>query len=274
MRIGNNPNKSALVAAPYAPITLAVVTHLPNTTTAYHSLRLEVVRACLNTMRAGAFYEHTFMVWDNGSIPELRDWLQFDFKPDVLILSHNIGKTNARTSLAGMVPDKTIFGYSDDDMLFADNWLEPQMDLLNSFPNVACVSGYPVRTAFRWGIENTLRWARDNAKLEKGIFISQSDEDDFALSVGRTPEWHRAYTEKDIDYRVTYNGLQAYCKEHHCQFIARAGTLKKLAVYDNFAMADERPFDVAMDKLGLRLATIQRVALHIGNRLDESIRSV
>jgi hypothetical protein len=272
MRVGQNPNKAAIVSA-YAPVALAVVTHLPNTTTAYHSQRLEVVKACLTSMREGVHREHTFMVWDNGSIPDLRDWLRYVFKPDVLILSNNIGKTNAQHSMAGMLPENTIFCYSDDDMLFADNWLDPQINLMQAFPNVACVTGYPVRTAFRWGVENTIAWARARGKLEVGTFIPQEYEDDFALSVGRDPEWHKQYTDNDVDYRVTYNGVQAYCTSHHCQFITRAGTLTSLKQYDNYAMADEKPFDIMMDKLGLRLATIQRVARHIGNRIDDSIRS-
>ena len=272
MRVGQNPNKSAQIAL-YAPVALTVVTHLPNITTAYHSQRLEVIQACLNTMRAGVHREHTFMVWDNGSIPELRDWLQFVFKPDVLILSNNIGKNNARSSMAGMLPGKTIFCYADDDMLFDDNWFAPQNDLMVNFPNVASVTGYPVRTAFRWGIDNTVAWARTHGKLEVGTFIPQAYEDDFALSVGREPEWHKNYTDNDVDYRVTYNGIQAYCTSHHCQFITHAGTLASLQHFDHNAMTDEKPFDIAMDNLGLRLATIQRVARHIGNRLDENIRS-
>src|SRR5690349_3470625 len=114
MRVGNNPNKSARVDS-FAPVMLAVVTHLPNLTTAYHSKRLEVIQTCLTTMREGAHVEHTFAVWDNGSIPELRRWLQYDFKPDMLMLSENVGKNNARTALFRMAPPDTVVAYSDDD---------------------------------------------------------------------------------------------------------------------------------------------------------------
>lgn len=271
MRIGQNPNKSSASTMRFAPVVLAVVTHLPNTTTAYHSKRLEVVQACLRSMRDNAQMEHTFMVWDNGSIPALRDWLQFEFKPDVLILSENIGKNSARTALARMVRPDTIFAFSDDDILYSPNWLAPQIELLVNFPNVAAVSGYPVRTSFRWGNDNTLMWAR-GYKLETGHFIPQEWEDDFAVSVGRTPAWHKDYTKDDIDYRVTYNGKQAYCTAHHCQFIARAETIGRLLQFDGLAMGDEKPFDIALDKLGLRLATTQRLCRHIGNVLDEALK--
>lgn len=272
MRVGQNPNKPSYAPAEFSSVCLAVITHLPNLTTAYHWGRIEVVKTCLRSMRAGANHDHTFMVWDNGSIPELRNWLQDEFKPDVLILSVNVGKGAARTALGRMVPPRSILAYSDDDMLFYDNWLEPQIELLNHFPNVACVSGYPCRTAFRWGIENTIAWARENAKLETGIFLPQQWEDDFAFSVGRTPQWHREYTLDDMDYRVTYNGRQAYCTAHHCQFIARAETVGRILQYDHLAMGDEKPFDITMDKIGLRLSTTQRLARHIGNVLDDEIK--
>lgn len=271
MRVGSNPNKGANTDN-FEKVILTVVTHLPNTTTAYHSKRLEVIQTCLTTMREGAHVEHSFVVWDNGSIPELRRWLQYDFKPDMLMLSENIGKTAARTSLFRMVPPDSIVAYSDDDIYFYDDWLTPQMELLQHFPNVAAVTGYPVRTAFRWGIENTLAWARrtKGAKLEEGKFIPREWEDDFAVSIGRDPKWHAEYSANDVDYRVTYKGVQAYCTAHHCQFIGMADKVGRVLGYDNKAMGDEKPFDIALDKIGLRLATTQRLTRHIGNVLDGS----
>lgn len=272
-RVGSNPNKSARANAEFKPIVLAVITHLPNLTTAYHSRRMEVIQTCLRTMRANARQEHTFIVWDNGSIPQMRNWLQDGFQPDMLVLSGNVGKVTAKSALFRMVPPSSIVAYSDDDMLFYDDWLTPQLELLQHFPNVACVTGYVVRTAFRWGIENTLQWARQNGKLERDEFLPRQWENDFAESVGREPEWHKEYTKDDLDYRVTYKGKQAYCTSHHCQFVARARTLADMPAYDGLAMGEERSFDVAMDKKGLRLGTIQRLCRHMGNVIDDKIKS-
>jgi hypothetical protein len=240
----------------------------------YHEHRLDVIKTCLTTMQEGAKTKHTLAVWDNGSCADLRDWLQAEFKPDVLILSGNIGKTAARTSLARMFHPRTIIGYSDDDMYFFDNWLAPQIELLKHFPNVSSVTGYPVRTSFRWGCENTIAWAKANGKLEVGRYLPREWEDDFAVSIGRNPEWHEQYSEQDQDYIVTYNGKQAYCTSHHCQFIANVEKIEKVLQYDSHAMADEKPFDIALDSIGLRLATTQRLTRHIGNVLDEKIRQI
>ena len=263
MRKGNNPNRSA-GADQFMPIVLTAVTHLPNLL-GYHAGRMEVVQTCLNTMRDNAGQETTIIVWDNGSSADLRDWLQFEYKPDMLMLSDNVGKTAARTSLIRMCPPGSIIGYSDDDIYFYPNWLAPQLELLKHFPNVAAVTGYPVRTAFRWGIDNTLAWARKNGTLEQGEFIPRQWEDDFCVSIGRDPIWHMENTTEDIDYRVTYKGKHAYCTAHHCQFIGYQETLVKVTHYDGKSMGDEKVIDIALDKLGLRLATINRLTRHIGN---------
>lgn len=270
MRVGSNPNKAGNSDVSFQPVVLMVVTHLPSLD-GYHSKRMDVVQTCLQSMRAGAHRKHTFMVWDNGSCDMLRDWLRDVFMPDVLILSENVGKTTARTALARMVHPKSIICYSDDDMLFYDNWLDPQIDVLQHFPNVACVSGYPVRTSFRWGNNKTKEWARKAAKLENGRFLPDEWEDDFALSVGREIQWHRDYTRSDVDWLITFREKQAYATSHHCQFIGYAETIGKVLQYDRYAMGDERPFDDALDSVGLRLATVDRHCRHMGNVMDEKL---
>lgn len=268
-RVGENPNRSAETAG-YSPIVLTCVTHLPNLV-GYHAKRLEVVQACLTSMRKG-HEDCTMIVWDNGSENELRHWLQNVFKPDILILSENIGKNSARSSLAHMLPRDRVMAYADDDIFFYPDWLEAQMELLTHFPNVSCVSGYPIRTSFRWGCENTKKWAKENAKLEASIFLPREWEDDFAISIGRDPFDHKTRTEEDFDYRVTYNGKKAYCTAHHCQFISPVSVVGRISQYVNLALPDEKPFDIAMDSIGLRLSTIQRYTRHMGNVIDDKLR--
>jgi len=270
MRIGNNPNRIANVEG-FEKIVFCVVTHLPRLT-GYHEHRLEVVQTCLETMRSGAHMRHTFMVWDNGSCPELLDWLANDFRPDTLIMTPNIGKTAARTSMIRMLPPETVVCYSDDDMLYYDRWLAPQLELLQHFPNVACVTGYPVRTSFRWGNENTLAWARKFAKVEKGRFLPREWEDDFSVSIGRDPARHAETSANDYEHIATYNGRRAYLTSHHCQFIGYQERLAGAAFYDGRAMGDEKITDIALDKIGLRLATTDRLARHIGNVLHDELR--
>lgn len=270
MRVGNNPLKNAESHA-LTQLVLSVITHLPNQE-GYHAGRLEVIQTCLRSMIQNAGGQYSLIVWDNGSCSELLDWIADEISPDILVRSKNIGKPSARSALFRMVHPDSIMAYSDDDMYFAPNWLEPQLDLFENFPNVAAVSGYPLRVMFRWGIDKTIEWAKKNASLEVGRFLPDQYEDDYALSVGRDPEWHKGYTEKDQDYRVTYQGRQAYCTSHHCQFIGLAGTISRLLQYDGMALGNEQPFDIALDQIGLRLATTERLARHMGNVIDDRLR--
>ena len=276
MRTQHNPLRTKKAPYEFKPIVFLVVTHIPcEEEPGYHSERFEVVKTCLETMRRGAHRDHTFMVWDNDSNSTFRDWLQHIFEPDILVMSKNIGKNPARAAAINSIPMGSIVCYSDDDMFYYDNWLAPQLELLYHFPNVSVVTGNPVRTQSRWGITNTLYWAEKNAKVERGRFIPKEWEQDFCVSLGRDYEnYHVPNTLQDIDYRVTYENKKAYLMSHHCQFIGYAvKLLPALAFYnDGMAMSDEKPFDEALDREGLRLCTIGRHTRHIGNVMDDRIR--
>ena len=274
MRIGNNPLR--FEPAPYQmkDIVFLVVTHIPDTTNEYHKDRMEVVKTCLQTMRDNSKRDHTFIVWDNESKEEFAGWLRYVFEPDVLVLSKNVGKNNARAAAINMLPLGSIVCYSDDDVYFYDNWLNPQIELLNHFPGVSVVSGYPVRTQFRWGTENTIKWARANAKVKQGRLISEEYERDFCTSVGRDWQYHLDVTAKDIDHLIKYNGKEAYATAHHCQFIGYVATIRNHLWGDGMAMGDEKVTDIELDRAGLRLCTTKRYVRHIGNVLDDSFKEL
>jgi hypothetical protein len=66
--------------------------------------------------------------------------------------------------------------------------------------------------------------------------------------------------------------VPAYATGHHAQWIGKAGLVAPLLSYTKEAMADERPFEKALDEEGLlRLTTFQRTSQHIGNKLDERL---
>lgn len=271
MRIGNNPLRYSR-SEQFAPVVLCVVTHLPNMQ-GYHSGRMEVIQTCLTSMTQNAGMDYSLAIWDNGSCNELREWIENEIKPDVFVKSFNAGKTAGRTSLVRMVPPHHIVAYTDDDMFFSPGWLAPQVELLKHFPDVACVTGYPVRTSFRWGNENTIKWAQKNAELESGRFLPQQWEDDFAESIGRDIHQHRQGSADDLDWRITYKGKQAYATSHHCQFIAKSEIVSRIISFDGMAMGDEKVFDNTLDTLGLRLATTERLTRHIGNVIHDTLRN-
>lgn len=268
MRIGSNPLRNE-TARTIAPVVLSVITHLPNTF-GYHERRLEVIQTCiLSMMKNGP--PHSLLIWDNGSCEALKQWIR-SIKPDIFIESTNVGKTTARTSIFRMLPPKTIVAMSDDDVFYYPDWFSEQMNVMEAFPNVACVSGNPIRTSFRWGSEKTIQWMNEAGILEVGKFIPDRYERDFCISIGRDPQTHKRNTVQDMDYRGQYNGVYAYATSHHCQFISVAGRVLPAMIFDNRAMADEKPFDVRMDNIGLRLSTVKRYSRHIGNVIHDELR--
>jgi hypothetical protein len=275
VRIGNNPLRNQPAPYQVKDVVCLVVTHLPcEESPGYHADRLEVVQTCLQTMRGNARRDVTFMVWDNDSRPEFRDWLQHIFEPDLLVFSRNVGKNQARANAIRMLPMGAVVAYSDDDILYYDNWLKPQLKLLNHF-GAQLVTGYPLRVMFRWGNERTKAWAHKHGKVETGLFMPEAWERDYAVSIGRDPDEHMAQylTPEDLDWRVSYNGSQAYLTGHHCQFVGYVAKIQQALVSYSGAMDDEKPFDLANDKLGLRLATTERLCRHMGNVIDDQLRA-
>jgi len=271
MRTEMNPNRRTK-ADGYAPYIASSIVHLPNFE-GYHEQRFEVVKTSLTTMRENAGLDCQILIWDNGSCQEFRDWLLNEYKPDYVVLSNNVGLSNARAGLIRMLPPDVILGVADDDMYYYPDWFKAQVELMNYFPNVGQVSGYPVRTQMRWGNRRTLEWARKVAVVEEGSFIPSEWDRDYCTSIGRDYEWHKKYTENDMDKRITYRGVQAYAFAHHCQFICKVKLLANLMHFTTEAMSDDKPFDWAVDTTGmLRLTTINRYTRHIGNVLDDDLK--
>lgn len=271
MRTEMNPNRQAMTKG-YAPYIASSIVYLPNFE-GYHEHRFEVVKTSLLTMRDNAGLDCQTMIWDNGSCQEFRDWLLNEYRPDYVILSANVGKSIARAGMLRMVPPSTIIGIADDDMYYYPNWFKAQVELMRAFPNVGQVSGYPVRTQMRWGNKRTLEWANKFARVEAGRFIPEQWDRDFCTSIGRDYSFHLDYTKKDMDWLISYQGKQAYAVAHHCQFICEAGNIAPFTIFDKSAMADEKPFDNAVDNAQLlRLTTVERYVRHIGNMLDEELK--
>ena len=266
MRVGINPlTETRLPDRPH--VLAAVITHLPNRS-GYHARRFQVIQDCLASIRRTA--DLPLYIWDNGSDQDFRHWLVDEIQPEYLTLSRNIGKASARTAIFRSFPPGTVICMSDDDIYYEPDWLPAHLDLLAGFPNVGAVSGCPVRTGFRWGINSTVKWAEENAELEVGRFISDRLDYEFCASIGRNYQHHLEMTREDRDYRIRYEGMVAYATAHHMQFVGLADRVSRIELWTNHAMRAEQTFDVAMDRAGmLRLTTTDRYTIHMGNIPEE-----
>lgn len=270
MRLGNNPLKGKKAKA-WPEVMACVITHLPNLN-GYHKHRFDVVQECLETIRNRAERYMPVWVWDNASGDFFRDWLIKEYRPEMLTLSPNYGKASARTAMIRTVPLDTVVCISDDDMHYEQGWFAPQLELLNGFPNVGVVSGYPVRTQALWGTNSNMAWAESDPEVtvRRGRFIPDQWEHDFAISVGRDPGWHADNTKGIQDTILDYRGMSAYATAHHCQFITRPIQIGNLCQWDGEAVSNEVIFDRAVDDQGLlRLTTLERLCWHMGNVPNE-----
>lgn len=267
MRIGHNPLKKSSLPPP-ARIVAAVITHLPDTTSDYHKTRLDVIQHSITSLikNAGQM-DYSLIVWDNGSVNALTAQL-ISMCPNKLILSENIGKVNALKSIMRILPPETILAYGDDDIEYFPGWLKSQVEILETYPNVGTVTGFPVRLASKWGEESTLKWAQENALIEEGRFISDAWERDYCESVGRAYSEYATHTASLQDKRITYRGVSAYASSQHCQFVCYPDKIEPLINWTSRALEDEIRFDKAIDAAGmLRLSTVGRYTRHIGNIL-------
>src|SRR3990172_1485112 len=170
MRVGMNPLRHSKIKPP-ARVVVLVITHLPDLEDGYHKTRFGVLKRSLasliNNIKLSP-NEYDIMIWDNASCDEVREWLQRWVCNR--FLSRNIGKINALKSVMRMLLPDTILAYGDDDIEYFPNWLQPQLDILTTYPNVGMVTGWPVRITSKWGEGSTLAWGREHAQSETGRF--------------------------------------------------------------------------------------------------------
>lgn len=268
MRQGMNPLREEQItkALPPAVPVVAVTVHLPNEE-GYHAGRFEIVTSSLRLARQNAGMVHHFVVWDNGSCDKMREWLFYEFKPDKLMLTDNVGVLNTMRRIMGMYHDSVV-AYSNDDILYYPDWLPEQVHILQSFPNVGTVSGCVTRFYTGKADSATVQWAGDRMK-----------------GIANTPrEWDRQHNESigGSGYLaaplgiplVEYEGTRALVGGNHCQIVCYAQRLYPfLKRTERYMEPLFQSLDVEINKAGLlRLLTTTRRTRHIGNVLSDDDR--
>jgi cellulose synthase/poly-beta-1,6-N-acetylglucosamine synthase-like glycosyltransferase len=147
MRKGQNPAKFVKEVAKPERITAAVLNYIPFLS-GFYAEALDVLKASLDSMRNEPGLPFDLMVFDNGSCPEVRDYLVAEKEAgriQYLILSEkNMGKGGAWNVILAGAPGE-IIAYADSDILYYPGWLSRSVELLETFPNVGMVTG-PIRS--------------------------------------------------------------------------------------------------------------------------------
>jgi glycosyltransferase involved in cell wall biosynthesis len=270
MRKGQNPAKFVKDVPRPERITVALLNYIPFLS-GFYTETLDVLKVSLESMRRDAGLPFDLMVFDNGSCPEVRDYLvneKDEGRIQYLILSgKNMGKGGAWNVMLAGAPGE-IIGYTDSDVLFSPKWLSRSVEILETYPNVGMVTARPFRTPPEF-YGSTLEWARRNALLEEGQFIPWETFLEFNLSLGQTEQENKKVYIETRDWRIQYKGVTALAGASHWQFTAYKSTLQGFLPFDmDKPMGQVRLLDKRMNDAGLlRLMVSDPLAMNMSNTL-------
>lgn len=271
MRKGQNPAKFVNQVAKAERITVAVLNYIPFVS-GFYAEALDVLKVSLESMRNAPGLPFDLLLFDNGSCPEVRDFLVAEKdagRIQYLLLSEkNMGKGGAWNVILGGAPGE-IIAYADSDILYYPGWLSRSVELLENFPNVGMVTGRPFRTNPDFHT-STRAWAQENADIEEGQFIPWETFWEFNRSLGQDETENRKIYAETCDWKITYKGLNAMAGASHWQFVAYKSTLAQFLPFEmDKPMGQVKQLDMRMNERGLlRLMLSDPLTMNLSNTVD------
>ncbi len=274
-----NPARKAKTYYQPEEVTVGMLTYIPSLE-GYFRDRLDVLNLSINSLVAHTEIPFDFFVFDNGSCPEviqyLRELNEKGIIDCLLISSRNLGVEGGVRILSQATIGK-YFAFSNDDVYFYPGWLKAHLRILEAYPQVGMVSGSPVGFASEHANQSMTKFINRDVS---GLEVTQRDriqawEVDWARSTGRDVDEHLE-TVKSIPHTLLrYRGVEAISSATHFQFVSPKEVIPAALpdLWQENLMAGMVEMDQAVDAMGyLRLSTTERVARHIGNSIPPSLQ--
>jgi hypothetical protein len=280
MRIGMNPQKQLKKIDLNYHHRLIIVVFIP-TLEGYYKNVFEVFKLCLDSAISTINSKCAITIVNNASCEEVTDYLNEIFKNNLIdtLIHHleNIGKMDALIG-AARGSREPLITLSDVDILFKYGWQNEVENIFVSMKDVGSVSPISVRKSMRYGTTSTI----EKIFLRKVKLIFESIEENFEdynkylISINWETE-----NEKILKWPViTQNDVKAILGSGH-----QIMTLNRLIFHktvpvepsltlvgnnSEFLYCDE-PVDISG---GMRLATYNNYAFHMGNKVEEWMKKV
>lgn len=289
MRIGENPTKFSrhskgevpLKVKTAEPLLAATVVYIPRLSD-YYADSLDILKASIGSLQQTLHVPYDLAVFDNGSCPEVLEYLLGMRERGELqylwLSGKNMKKIGAWNAIFAANQADYVY-YFDCDILHLPGWYERSMEILNSFPEAATVNAAPVPMKGgelqRRTLDASLKFVRSHPDIEtiEGAFTDDAWFREFGASLGGDQENYLLKARAHPQVLCRRSGVQAFVQSWHAQFLARADVMREFFPQErDWAVKNyDRGLDEQLCERGyLRLGITEPLVRHLGNTLTET----
>ena len=280
MRVGMNPQKQSKKIRLKYQHRLIIVVFIPSLEGYYENV-LEVFKLCLDSAITTTNSNCAITVVNNASCKEVAQYLDVKLEENkidtVIHYKENIGKIDALIG-AARASREPIITISDVDILFQQGWQEETEIIFKNIKGVASVSPIPCRNFKNYETSSTF----GKILLGKVNFKYKSIPENHIAHNKYLESFHwELETDENVKWPViNSNGVNAIVGSGHqilsmrrelfFSTVPREPSLTLVGNNSEYLYCDQ-PINISG---GMRLATFNNFAYHMGNKVEDWMRDV